>query len=484
MNKPTFRETVNRQVIDPDTRSRWISVSYMAAALLMLMHHVYITMVFPFPEQGSLPFRFAWVILAGITFLLGRMWKDKCFRILAALLLIKFLRIAIPAPGLVSETQSVYEICIYAFFICYGAGRVFSRKDRETFISLFCALWTLAMVAYACIGLYVVWTGETVPNLGGERPFQLDIYEKRLWPVYHPLEAGILSAASMAVALAGFYITKRKALRALYIPAAALIFLLNVFCASRTSYILMALGIAALFSMLLYELLHRWKKQGKAFTFLRLAAAFAAFAGLTALLILVQMKAIPAYNALRSRGISLVSTALAEGTGSGAELGARAFVTDEGADGFLTGRWLIWTHVYDCFERFPLYMLTGQGVYEPMEYINSFIRTGLALPFIYHFHSTFIQTLWESGIPGFLLFTAFFGIFVRNAACLIRDRSLPFWQRLIPLPAALCWLADLLDCTGYCNWGKPPMTLLYLFTGLTIAIARENRKMKKGAEQP
>ena len=128
-------------------------------------------------------------------------------------------------------------------------------------------------------------------------------------------------------------------------------------------------------------------------------------------------------------------------------------------------------------------MFIGAGVYDPMRHINSYIRHGLALPEIYHFHSTFIQTLWESGIPGYLLFVAFFVIFALNAIRLIRDRSLPLWQRILPIPAALCWLADMADCTGYCNWGKPPMTILYLFTGLTIAIARENRKNNKGATQ-
>ena len=61
------------------------------------------------------------------------------------------------------------------------------------------------------------------------------------------------------------------------------------------------------------------------------------------------------------------------------------------------------------------------------------------------------------------------------------------WERMLFLPAALCWLADMVDCTGYCNWGKPPMTILYFFTGLTIAAARERRKQKKknqtGAEK-
>ncbi len=498
MKKETICETMNTRIMDPATRPRRIAWIYTVFTLVMLLHHVYVTVYFPFPENGAIPLRFVWVLWAGATIILGRMWKDKCFWILTVLLLIKILRIAIPTPELLSETQTVYELCIYAFYICYGVGRVLGGQNRERFISLFCALWTLAMVVYSCIGLYVAFTGIEVPNLG-TRPFWLPPYEKRLWPVYHAVEGGTIAALSIAVALVGFFITKQKAFRWLYIPAILLIFLLNVFCASRTSYILTAIAISIVPAMMLYKALQKWKKQGSSASVLRLGAAFATFALLSVLLLFVQMKAIPVFNSIKSKG--LISTATAEetadrpvetgaseteddaeenGEANSDRLDTRGFVSDEGIDGFLTGRWQIWIHCCSGISHYPIYALIGAGVYDPMEHINMVIRRGLALQEIYHFHSTFIQTLWESGIPGFLLFAAFFGIFLWNAFLLFRNRKLPFWQRLIPLPAFLCWLADMVDVAGYCNWGKPPMTLLYLFAGLTITFAREN---KKGAKQ-
>ncbi len=510
MKMKTIRETLDRRVIDPDTRDRWITGVYMTVTLLMLMHHVYITLYFAVPENGAITFRFVWIFLGCATVLMGRMWKDKCFWILLALLLLKFLRIAIPMRYRLRELQDVYELCFYAFFICYGAGRVLNRKDRQTFIELFCGLWTAAMTVYACFGLYTVWNNTVIPNLGN-MSFYIHISEDRLWPIYHPVEAGTLTAVSIAVAVTGYFLSKRKAVRWLYLPAVLLMFLMGVFCSSRTSYILTAAGIGAVLTILIHELLCRWKKQGKAYTLLRLAAAGAAFAGLTVLLLFLQMKAIPAYNSLRSQETSLISSAAAEpaetdlpetagtvpaeepeaedaaGTETEepvkAQLNTRDFVLDQGTNGFLTGRWAIWVHVCDGFQHYPIYALIGQGVYDPMHHINYYIRFGNGQAYIYHLHSTFIQTLWESGIPGFLLFFAFFVIFAWNAVRLISDRSLPFWQRILPIPAALGWLADMVDCSGYCNYGKPPMTLLYLFTGLTIVIARENRKNKKLKEQ-
>lgn len=525
MNKATFRETVTRRVIDPDTRDRWITIAYMVSAITMLLHHVYVTAYYATVEDGAILLRFPWVFLAGVGFLLGRMWKDKCFWILLALLLMKFLRIAIPTPELVSETQRVYELCIYSFFICYAAGRVLNTKDRKTFIAVFCGLWTLAMTVYACFGLYPALGGRSIWNLGTEG-FYIRPSEQRLWPVFHPVDAGMMTASGIAAALIGFFMTKRKTVKILYTIAMILICLMGIFCVSRISYLLTAMAVSAPVSMAMYELLLKWKRQGKAFSALRIAAAFAAFAAAAVLLVVVQMKAVPVLNSLRTGVISDAAaeetlpeetvpretvpegTAAPETEESGifsgwltpkpeeilpaetetptqmpVEVTARDFVTDEGADGLLTGRLVIWLHVYDSFELFPEYMLIGQGVYDPMNHINTSIRAGNALPEIYHLHSTFIQTLWESGFPGFLLFTAFFLIFAWNAFLLIRDRSLPLWQRILPIPAVLCWLADMADCTGYCNWGKPPMTILYLFTGLTIAIARENRKNNKGAKQ-
>ena len=65
-------------------------------------------------------------------------------------------------------------------------------------------------------------------------------------------------------------------------------------------------------AILVYELLSKWKKQGKAFTALRLGGAFAAFAVTAALLLVIQMKAIPVYNSLRSHSAGLIPAAAAE----------------------------------------------------------------------------------------------------------------------------------------------------------------------------
>ncbi len=821
-----MKEAFSRRVIRPETRNRWITWVYMLFACAMLLHHVWVTIYFAVPENGAPVFRIWWYVLAGITIVLGRMWKDKCFWILLALLLLKLLRVAIPFPQSVVEfTRSIYETCLYAFFICYGAGRVLAPADRKRFVALFCGLWTAAMTVLACIGLYTVWNNAVIGNLG-DKEFYVQTERTgatRLWAIYHPVEGGIMASIGIAVALTGFCLTKRKWIKALYIPAMIAIFLMGIFTNSRTNLILTAMGVCTPVCLLIYEGLRKIGKQNRGMTLLRLTAVCVLFAGLTFLLVQLQQEVVPLYNNIRTRGSLLVRNASAESdpdqqgfseqtgtmpeiteqpsgtiygkvgdtvdfrvsagnvtgyqwyyreseskpwtavsggasatlsvtvspqydgyqyvcmvwnendytytdiatlrvtfellaqpaditaiagttatfsvtanggdlhyawycrapgtTGAGTQVGSdsstlsveaaeqyngytylceiynhgelqastdyvtlkvvpapvytvklnpnggsvsaksitvtygqaygampvptrtgytfvgwwtekgkqvtpstichagrnytlyarwsestnftvtlnanggsvdpatmvmtygteygamptptrtgytftgwwtkksggkkitdatvcyesedltlyarwkktetgkdgqiilqtREFVMDKGADKMLNNRVNVWQDVFKAFEKEPGKLLWGQSVYNVIAPINELRSEKNA---VYHTHNTFIQTLWESGIPGFLLFFAFFVIFARNAVTLTADRSAPLWQRLLPVPAALCWIADLVDCTGYCNWGKPPMTVLYLFTGLVIAVACERRAMKKKKAEP
>lgn len=475
------KETLRRRVLDPETRDRWITVAWMILTLAMLLHHIWVTVHFAVPENGSLALRFPWVLLAGISFFLGRMWKDRGWWVLMLLLAVKILRVAIPMPGALSDSQSVFELCLYAFCICYAVGRVLSERDRERFIDWFCGLWTGAMAVYACIGLYTVWNNAVIPNLGN-KSFFIEIEAgsgaTRLWPIYHAVEAGTLASVSIGVAMLGLFRARQKWARGLYAAAMLLILLMGVFTSSRTSLILTGAAVSVPAVLALEKRLPRGGRKGRGAAVLRTCGMVLLFAGIWIGTILLQQQVIPAYNALRSGRAGMIPAALAEGADGPALMQSRDFVLDQGVDGFLIGRIEIWQQVLEALGKDPGKWLWGQSVYKVMGPVNE-IREAKGLYEVYHAHSAFVQTLWESGIPGLLLFTGFFGIFAWSGIRLMLDREAPLWQRLLPLPAALCWLADMIDCTGYCNWGKPPMTILYLFTGLTVAVWTE-RKRKGG----
>ena len=60
----------------------------------------------------------------------------------------------------------------------------------------------------------------------------------------------------------------------------------------------------------------------------------------------------------------------------------------------------------------------------------------------------------------------------------MKNRHLPKWQRMITMPAKACHVGDAIECSACTEFGYPPMTILYLFIGLTIAIGKESTKQK------
>ena len=86
-----------------------------------------------------------------------------------------------------------------------------------------------------------------------------------------------------------------------------------------------------------------------------------------------------------------------------------------------------------------------------------------------HCHNLWIQTLLESGILGLLLLLALHVYFLMHAFRLLKNKSLPFWQRLLPLPALAALVSEVFEHTASPDTCFPQLTLLYLFMGFTIA---------------
>ena len=87
----------------------------------------------------------------------------------------------------------------------------------------------------------------------------------------------------------------------------------------------------------------------------------------------------------------------------------------------------------------------------------------------------------QAGIPGFLLWAFGIGQFLFYAFCLVKNQELPMWMRMVSLPAIACLAGDIAECSSCTEFGYPPMTILYLFIGLTIAIGKATAKRKKGS---
>lgn len=467
-------------------RFRWVRLIYGAYAILMFLHHIYVTLYFKEVNYDSALFYIPWITFAVMTFFLGQLWKDKAFWILVALLLLRVFRIEAAGPKRIAFRNEILIIGIYAYFGCYGAGRVFRNhpKDLKMFVSAFCLLWTLAMIAFSCCGIYVGWTGEKVGTLGADS-FRLDPANGayRLAPVYHMVEGGTLASASIAIAIIGFMATKSKALKIFYIPAMAIIYIAGALTVTRTAYILNAFAICfVLFFWLDSKLSGKQTgelpKTGQ--MILKRCGLFLGAVLLGFALIYLQMHFLDAFNAVRNGRASVVSTAMAETVADPAAkiIQNREFVTDQGINGFLTNRLDIWRSTIEAFRRKPSILWEGESAYKSMKLVDS-IRKEWNTFKASHTHNIFLQTILENGIPALALFLGVLAFFLVNSVKTIRHKELPFWQRMISLPALVCLISDMQSINASAVRGRPHMTIFYLFVGLTMACVPVRQKVAK-----
>ena len=357
---------------------------------------------------------------------------------------------------------------LYAFGGCYAVGRVLKKELRKRFLFTFCILWTLAMVVYSCIAIYVAWTGETIKNLA-TGSFRVGYAgEQRLYPLYHPVQAGVMAGASLAVALIGCAMTRNKIGKALFILASFIMIVFGILTASRVNHIMNAFVISASICVLVHKNLKTPVKIWK-WAFLVCLGI-----GLLVFLVYIQSYGITAYNLVRNGQLSMIRSAVAD---ESANLTTRGIELNKGIDGFLNGRISIWKALFFTIRKVPNMniLLWGCSADNPMKVFHE--ASGWADPA--HVHNTWLQILLENGIPGALLYLGFTVLLIVRSIQLILNRHCAIWMRMLPIPALACLIGDLTDITCYANTGHPQVTILFLFAGMTIATCQQVRKQKK-----
>ena len=465
------------QVISPETRHPAISLFYGIFACAMLLHHVYVTFYYIHMPTGAEVFSIPWIIFAVLTIILGQLWKDKAAWILVPLLLIRTLRIDASIEEAAVVQHEVFFISLYAYFGCYGVSRVFNRKDLKRFIAAFCCLWTVAMVVFSCISIYVGWTGVTVKTLGKSKFY---VRGSRVQPAYHMVCGGLMASLGIATAFIGMSLTKRKWIKILYIPALIIIYIGGAVTVTRTGYILNGLAVSILLTLYLTKKIPREKIR---IPILRYCLLFASFAAAMTVLLIAQMRFLTLFNNVRANYQGLVinhAMAEAEEVNNPVVLQPRDLVLDQGWNALLNNRVHIWESAIEVIKQDPTVLLWGNSAYKPMTAFKWY-RASLGLTKYYHTHNFMLQMIYENGIPALLLLLAFYLIFMIRAVKVMKNKSLPLWARYAPIPAILCLLTELIDILCSTTTGFPPMTTLYVFIGLTAAIYAQEKKAKEPA---
>lgn len=470
----SFIRTVDKKIIDPETRWKGVTVAYIVVAVAALLHHIYVTMYHKYVLTGYTDLGIPLLIFSIITFLFGKLWKDKVTWILLALLAVKYARTALEGQDVLDTTTYIYFMSIYAFFGCYGVGRAISRKYWKPFFAALCAAWTVAALVYAAIGISVAASGVPVKNFGSEW-FTISEFHRVVF-VYHPVTSGIILSISMFIALLGCFLTKQKVLRLLYIPAALVLFFAGSLTGTRTAYMLSALLAALLVYICLRDKLKPGEPKNLPLTAGKYALLFIVFVAVAAGVAFTHFQSMNLIKVLQGRG--LISAAYAEGAAAIPEVELRELRFSGSLDYFFNGRIVLWRNALEVITANARNLFLGQSVYNPIIPVDE-IRVARGLEYLHHCHNTLIQTLLENGIPGLALYLAFAFTAVFYSIRLIRRRELPFWQRTFAIGVLLCLAEGLIDNTCHVTYGYPQMTVLYLCSGFTIALGRSAKIPKE-----
>ena len=468
-----FIKFVDKKIIDPETRLKGVTIAYIVLAVAALLHHIYVTMYHKYVLTGYTDLGIPLLVFSIITFLFGKLWKDKVSWILLALLFLKYARTAFAGQQILNDTTYIYFMSIYAFFGCYGVARALNRKYWKTFFSAFCLAWTVAALVLACLGIYVAISGVPIKNFGSE--WITVEWDGRASLVYQSVTAGIVISVCMFVSLVGCFLTKKRILKIFYIFAALILFFASSLTGTRTAYLLTALQLAMMLYIFLRDRLKPGQPKNLALTAGKYTLLFACFLVSAVLIIFIHARSVNLIKIMQVRGGLFFSTAYAESTASLPEVVQRDFQFAAGWDYFFSGRLSIWENALKVVTANTRNLLLGQSVSNPMAQTNVLL-TSQGIGYYYHCHNTIIQILLENGVPGLLLYLSFIGIFIFHGIRLVRNRDLPFWQRILPIGSLLCIMEGLIDNTCHVTYGYPQMTILYLFAGFTIALSRQVKK--------
>lgn len=466
-------QTIDKKIIDSETRYKGVTIAYIIFAVAALLHHIYVTMYHKYVLTGATDLGIPLLVFAAITFLFGKLWKDKVAWILLALLALKYIVTALKGEEALGSTGYIFIMSIYAFFGCYGIGRAISRKYWKPFLSAFCFFWTFAVLVLAGIGIYAAISGTPIKNLGSE--WIIVDYTGRASFVYQPVTAGIILSISMFIALLGFFIEKRKLLRIFYIFASIILFFAGSLTGTRTAYLLSALLIAMLLYIPIRDRLKPSIPKKTVLTIGKYALLFTSFVLTAVIIAFIHYHAVKLIQIIQVRGALFINTAYAESAANIPKIVQRDLQLTAGLDNFFSFRLSIWKDAFEVIISSPKNLILGQSVYNPMRVVSEML---ISQGFIYfhHCHNTFIQILLENGLPALLLYLLFIFTFVFHVIRLLRNKDLPYWQRILPIGSLLCIMEGFIDNTCHVTYGYPQMTILYLFAGFTIACSRLNPK--------
>lgn len=448
-------------------------VTYAVLMALNLLSHIWLMLIGA--GIDNIP-TYIWILRllpVPLALYLGKLWKDRGFQILSIYFLWFFLRSFIPNPGSIFSVEIAESIpgALWLFAACYGLAKILTINQFKRFLTTASMVWISWMAVLCCVGIYVVWTEQTITLLGGIIEFTT-WGQARLEVIYLATTAGAMMGVTVLIGIILTLSIDKWVLRIIIFLMLIPVIIAMALTDSRTAFISISAGSAIMAFTGVYQY---YQKRSKGKNLNRKTIQWKAWiigvlvmVVVFLLLIIILLQITPAFNRIRTHG--LIPRALAE-EAEKTNVIVRGFTGDR----VLSGRAELWTKIIQYIDQNRYILLDGITKQATLSQIDNYYG---------HSHCLYLQVLLESGIPGLILLLSFIVYTATNAIRAITNPELPLWLRLLPAIFISLVVADLAECFLWLRASYAPMiTIFFISAGiLNTLIPRRKAKQKLLAE--
>ncbi len=389
---------------------------------------------------------------------LGKLWKDRGFQILFFYFLLFFFRCYISNQESIFRlelSESVFS-ALWLFSACYGLGFVLKDKQLNRFICLLAIIWIVWITVFSCIGIYALWTDQSIRFANDARVGFGAEHSHRLNLIYLPTVTGALLSISSLMTTIMAIANRKKAIRMICIILTLILLFALALTSTRTAYISFSAGLCIIV-FLVFVINHLRKignKGNKKQIAVLLTIGLVIMVMVFVISVICLMRIIPIFNQIKTQGIITRAYATEKGT---------AGIWERGFDGdrVLSGRTELYQEILNFIKAKKSILLTGESKDNPLSAIN---------PAYSHCHSIYLQILLESGIPGCLLLFIFIIQSCRCSTRVFLSYKSPIWIKMLLGLLVSMLVADFVECFIWLRSSQCLMTtVFFICTGILCA---------------
>ena len=352
----------------------------------------------------------------------------------------------------IAKLMTWFLMLLLATCICYPMAFLLPEDRAQRALTALSGLMIGIFAALSLLGVVLALTGNALPSLAGAKYAGISYRSGRLYAYLYPSAFALAAGLSLLLVPYVYGRIKGKALRALLLTSAALLYAGMALTGATIVQLVFAACAGAMVFLLINAREKPAKKSARTLLSLLLAAVALAvcFAGQWAVRRAADAIAPEASNVSMQAGARAYAPAGRAPAAANARLRqampAQANAEDETAPlGFIQLRVTLWRAAIRLFADEPKLLLTGTSPVQLEQRLSPYLPKGVSAA---NMRILPMQALAAFGVPGLLLTLAFAAYVLYHCVRLFfrgTDTCTRFERSLALLPL-FCLLADCTDC--------------------------------------